>query len=173
MRALGVVRPAIPQHIDEGLGGEDSRIRGSAVQLLNRHGRSQRRVFFHILDIRSRGRKNCSRQVVRRVGLRSNAVRQAYVECRFQPRQQFHTLQAAETQVAVELRRGVEHRQCALAAQFMEQATDYFQHAFAQGRAVELGDGSGHRTHEGFRFLPREATTPKRGLLFTSDRSAF
>jgi len=169
VRALGVVRPAIPQHIDEGFGGEDSRIRGCAVQLLNRQRSPHCGAVFDVLRVCSRSGQNRARQVVRRVGLRSNAVREAYVECRFQTRQQLHTLQAAETQVAVELRSGVEHRQSALAAQFIEQATDYFQHAFAQGRAVELGDGSGHRTHDGFRFLPREATTPKRGLLSTAD----
>ncbi|PYU65073.1 MAG: hypothetical protein DMG49_25025, partial [Acidobacteria bacterium] len=58
-----------------------------------------------------------------------------------------------------------------LAAQFIEQTADHIQHAFAYGRALELGDRGGHRTHEVVRFLPREATMPKRGLLFTSVRN--
>src|SRR6266852_9150528 len=170
------------------------------MQGLHRRGCPQRRAGFLDFVACSRSRQNRARQVVRRVGLRRDAVWQAQFERCFQPRQQFHALQAAEAQVAVELRSSTEHRQSASAAQFLEQTTDHFQYAFAYARAVELSDGSGHRTHEGFcffserlprpnadchpraielgsrsghrthegiRLLPREATTPQRGLIFS------
>ena len=159
VRALGVVRGAIPQHPDERLGGEDSSVRSCPVQLLSRYRSSQHRAGFHIVDGCSWSGQNGARQILRSIGLRSHAVRQTDVECRFQSRQQFHSLQAAESQVAVELRVGIEQRQGALAPQFIEQTTDYIQDALAHGRAVELSDGSGHRTHEGVGSLPREATT--------------
>src|SRR5258708_2684183 len=135
------------------------------MQGLHRRGCPQRRAGFLDFVACSWSRQNRARQVVRRVGLRRDAVRQAQFERCFQPRQQFHALQAAEAQVAVELRSSTEHRQSALAAQFLEQTTDHFQYAFAHARVVELSDGSGHRTHEGVRLLPREATTPQRGML--------
>src|SRR6266852_3234954 len=137
------------------------------MQGLHRRGCPQRRAGFLDFVACSRSRQNRARQVVRRVGLRRDAVWQAQFERGFQPRQQFHALQAAEAQVAVELRSSTEHRQSASAAQFLEQTTDHFQYAFAYARAVELGSRSGHRTHEGIRLLPREATTPQRGLLFS------
>ncbi len=170
VRTVGVVHRAIPQNIDEGFGSEDSRVRGCAVQLLNRHGSPQCGAGFLVFHVRSWSSQYRARQILGRVGLGSDAVRQTDVERRFQPREKFHAFEAAEAQVAVELRCGIEQRQRALAAQFFEQATDHSQYAFARGRVVELGDGGGHRTQEGICFLPRKATTPKRGLLSTRDR---
>src|SRR5882724_2148018 len=48
----------------------------------------------------------------------------------------------------------------------MQQTSNLFDHALAHCRAVELYGGCGHRTHEELRFLPREATTQRRRLLF-------
>ncbi len=130
------------------------------MQSLHRRGRPQRGAGFLDFVACSRSRQNRARQVVRRVGLRRDAVRQAQFERSLQTRQKFHALQAPEAQVAVELRRSAEHRQGALAAQFLEQTTDHFQYAFAHARAVELSDGSGHRTHEGFCFFSERLPRP-------------
>jgi len=110
-------------------------------------------------------------QLDRDLGLGSDAVRQTDIEGRFQPREKFHTFEAAEAQIAIELRGQTEHRQRALTAQFFEQAAEHFHDAFAHRRVVELGDGSGHRTQEEVRILPREATMPKRRLPSTSDKT--
>src|SRR5204863_275221 len=46
--ALGVVRRAIPQDIDERFGREDTGVGPGAVQFLNSYGSPQRRAFFLI-----------------------------------------------------------------------------------------------------------------------------
>src|SRR6266852_3692800 len=169
MRTLSVVNCSIPQYINESFGGENSLIGGCPMQLLNRHRSPQRRAGFLFLRACSWSGQNRARQLLRRVGLRGDAVGQSQAERRLEPRQKLHALQAAQTQVTVELRGGAEHGQSALAAQFLKQPTDLLQHAFAHRRAVELCDWSRHRTHEGFYFLPREATTSKGGLLSRSE----
>src|SRR5882724_637546 len=51
----------------------------------------------------------------------------------------------------------------------MQQTSNLFDHALAHCRAVELYGGCRHRTHEELRFLPREATTQRRRLLFAKN----
>ena len=169
MVTVGVMCRAIPQDIDESFGDEDSLIGCRTVQFLNGYRSPQRGAGFLFLGDCSRGTQNDASQIVGRVGLGSDAVWQTYPESCFQPRQQFHALQAAKTQIAVEWRTGAEDRQRALAAQFFEQSTDHFQHAFARSRAAELGGRSRHRIHDGVCILPREAITPKRGLPSMND----
>src|SRR5438093_1627731 len=90
-----------------------------------------------------------------------------------QPRKQFPAFQAAESQVAVELRGWVKHGQRALAAQLIQQTTNHVQHAFAHGRAVKLSDRGSHGTHEAVRLLQREAITPNPALLSTRRQIMF
>ena len=75
---------------------------------------------------------------------------QPHAKCRLQPCKQFHAFEAAKSQIAVKLRRAVEHRQRPAAAELLEQAANDLQYAFAYFGVVELCCRSGHRSHEGF-----------------------
>src|SRR5207302_1833435 len=73
VRAQGVVRGAIPQHLDERLGGADSSVRSCPVQLLSRHRSPQHGAGFDIFDVCSWSGQNGARQILRSIGLRSHA----------------------------------------------------------------------------------------------------
>ena len=60
--------------------------------------------------------ENRSREIFGRVDFRGHAIRQAHAKFSFKTREQLHTFETAEAEVAVQERGGCEHRQRALAA---------------------------------------------------------
>ena len=87
-----------------------------------------------------------SRQFFRSVHFGSDTIRQPHCKLNFQACQQLHSLQAAQSKIAIELRRRPKHRQGTFAAQFGEQRAQNIENAFARGRAVELCAGCRHET---------------------------
>ncbi len=172
MRARAVVRGTKAQNIDQRSRGGDIRLRYVAVQLLRGRGRTKggKCTLFH--GVRLRRFQNRSRQIFRRVCLRRRAVRKTHSEFALQPGQQLNALEAAKSQLAIQVRICVQDGNCAEAAQLVEEFTHDFKNARSRGRAIELCSGRGHSfnrktaaSRAGYHAAASIAISKRRGQL--------
>src|SRR5215831_12128174 len=161
----------IAKHFNQSLRGIHSLVHGLPMQSLRRRRSPQGGLRLRHLLWRSGSRQNRARQIFGSICLARNVVRQSHPKRRFQPREQFHALQAAQPQVAVQLRRKAQHRQSALAAEFTEKCAENLQHALACGGGVELCRWGGHGSHRKPWLHWAKANTPP--CCMPSQKGAF
>jgi hypothetical protein len=135
---------AIAQHVEESFRRKNAGIGCVAMQLLRCDGCSERGRRFVLRGIRSRRGQNRPRKILGSVGFRRHTIGQPHAELRFQARQQFHAFQAAQSEIAIEQRCGIEHGQRALAAQFFKKAAQDIEDASARFGTIELCGGGSH-----------------------------
>jgi hypothetical protein len=145
MRARAIVRGTKAQNIDQRSRGGDVGLRHVAVQLLRGRGRTKGGKCTFFPGVGLRRLQNRSRQIFWSVCLRRRAVGETHTEFALQPGQQLNALEAAKSQLAIQVRICVQDGKRAEAAQLVKKFTHDFKNARSRCRAVELCSGRGQR----------------------------
>src|ERR1043166_6235443 len=101
---------AIAQDVNQGLCGEQAFVDRCTMRYLRSYRSAEGGRYFIRLQIISRRRKHSVHELFRGIDFRRDAIGKPYTEFAFQTRQEFHSLQTAQTQFVIEVRGRTEQR---------------------------------------------------------------